>query len=69
ALGMGWGMLPEMQCSAGLADGSLVALGDRPILMPLYWQRWNLDSPVLDGLSRVIAEEASAALPQTRGGF
>ncbi|NLB47009.1 MAG: LysR family transcriptional regulator ArgP [Microbacteriaceae bacterium] len=63
ALGMGWGMLPEMQCSAGLADGSLVALGDRPLLMPLYWQRWNLSSPVLDGLSRIIAEEAAVALP------
>ncbi|MFD5601398.1 LysR family transcriptional regulator ArgP [Leucobacter sp. NPDC058333] len=61
-LGMGWGMLPELQCRPGLADGRLVALGDRPILMPLYWQRWKLDSPVLDGLSRVIAEEAAAAL-------
>ncbi|MEV8338790.1 LysR family transcriptional regulator ArgP [Leucobacter sp. NPDC077196] len=61
-LGMGWGMLPELQCTVGIADGRLVALGERPILMPLFWQRWKLDSPVLDGLSRVIAEEAAAAL-------
>lgn len=61
-LGMGWGMLPELQCAAGLADGRLVALGDRPILMPLFWQRWKLDSPVLDDLSRIIAAEAAAAL-------
>ncbi|WP_053351223.1 LysR family transcriptional regulator ArgP [Leucobacter musarum] len=61
-LGMGWGMLPELQCAAGLADGRLVALGDRPILMPLYWQRWKLDSPVLDGLTRVVLEEAATAL-------
>lgn len=60
-LGMGWGMLPELQCAAALADGRLVALGDRPILMPLFWQRWKLESPAIDALSRVIAEEAAAA--------
>ena len=60
-LGMGWGMLPDLQCAAGLAEGRLVALGERPIPMPLYWQRWKLDSPALDRLSRVIAEEAAAA--------
>ncbi|UOR01722.1 LysR family transcriptional regulator ArgP [Leucobacter allii] len=67
ARGMGWGMVPELQCAAGLADGSLRTLGDRPILLPLYWQRWKLDSPVLDRLSRVIAEEAAAALGEPPG--
>ncbi|MBP1326669.1 LysR family transcriptional regulator (chromosome initiation inhibitor) [Leucobacter exalbidus] len=62
-LGMGWGMLPQLQCAPGLATGVLVALGHEPaIALPLYWQRWNLRSPVLDTLSTIIAEEAAAAL-------
>ncbi len=62
-LGMGWGMLPELQCRQAIAEGRLVELrqGDA-IEMPLYWQRWNLPSPLIDHLSRVVAEEASAAL-------
>ncbi len=61
-LGMGWGMLPALQCAQGLAEETLIRLGEQPILMPLYWQRWKLSSPVLDTLSRVITEEAALAL-------
>lgn len=79
-LGLGWGMLPALQCREAFAEGRLVALGgggdvrgDRtdprgPIEMPLYWQRWNLSSPVLDRLSEIVVEEAAAALEPGRGG-
>lgn len=62
-LGMGWGMLPWRQCEAPLARGTLVELAPhRPLELPLFWQRWNLRSPVLDELSRIITEEAKRAL-------
>ncbi|QIK63174.1 LysR family transcriptional regulator ArgP [Leucobacter viscericola] len=62
-LGMGWGMVPRLQGAPCLEAGTLVALGSgAPIELPLYWQRWNLRSPVLDQLSAIIAEEAAAAL-------
>lgn len=62
-LGLGWGMLPWLQCRDALADGRLVELGPQAVIeLPLYWQRWNLRSPVLDRLSAVIAEEAERAL-------
>jgi len=70
-LGLGWGMVPALQCREPFAEGRLVALGAQPgdepdgrsvIELPLYWQRWNLSSPVLDRLSEVIIEEAAAAL-------
>ena len=62
-LGMGWGMVPALQCKAALDDGRLVEVTpDSSIRMPLYWQRWNLRSPVIDALSTVIAEEAQFAL-------
>ncbi|QIM19453.1 LysR family transcriptional regulator ArgP [Leucobacter coleopterorum] len=62
-LGMGWGMVPRLQGVPCLEAGSLVALGSgNSIDLPLYWQRWNLRSPVLDRLSVIIAEEAAKAL-------
>lgn len=62
-LGMGWGMVPRLQCEAALAEGRLVELSPGShIDLPLYWQRWNLHSPVLDSLTNIILEDASAAL-------
>lgn len=62
-LGMGWGMLPELQCRDALANGRLVEIGPGSTIdLPLYWQRWNLHSPVLDRLSEIVREEARAAL-------
>jgi LysR family transcriptional regulator (chromosome initiation inhibitor) len=66
-LGLGWGMLPYLQCREALAQGRLVELvgPGSAIDLALYWQRWNLRSPVLDRLSDVVAEEAAAALAQS----
>ena len=63
-LGLGWGMLPELQCRDALATGRLVRLpsAHAVIEMPLYWQRWNLDSPVLNALTAIVVDEAAAAL-------
>lgn len=62
-LGMGWGMLPRLQCAGPLAAGELVDLAPHgPLELPLYWQRWNLRSPVLDTLSEVVAADARKAL-------
>jgi LysR family transcriptional regulator, chromosome initiation inhibitor len=53
--GFGWGLLPEQQCSDGIRDGSLVELAtDSPIDVPLYWQRWNLKSALLDSVSDAV---------------
>lgn len=62
-LGMGWGMLPEAQSAEGIAAGRLAELTpSRSLKLPLYWQRWNLHSPVLDALSQIVEEEGKAAL-------
>ena len=44
-MGLGWGMLPEPQARADLAAGALIRLSADLIDVPLYWQRWRLDSP------------------------
>lgn len=62
-LGMGWGMVPHLQCRDALAEGRLVQLAPgSTIELPLYWQRWNLRSPILDSLTAIITEEAALAL-------
>ena len=62
-LGMGWGMLPRKQCAAAIARGALVELvPGRRLELPLYWQRWNLSSPLLDSLTAVVLDEAQRAL-------
>lgn len=62
-LGLGWGLLPEQQCLAEIADGRLVELApEHPVDIPLYWQRWSLTSPLLDAVSAAVRAEAAQAL-------
>ncbi|AMM19767.1 transcriptional regulator ArgP [Frondihabitans sp. PAMC 28766] len=62
-LGFGWGMLPEQQCLEPLAAGELVELApDSPVDVPLYWQRWNLRSALLDSVTAAVARGAAASL-------
>ncbi|MEV8272025.1 LysR family transcriptional regulator ArgP [Microbacterium sp. NPDC077184] len=61
-LGLGWALLPTFQADDALADGRLVALGGDDIEVPLYWQQWNLRSPLLDAVAEEIIGEARQAL-------
>jgi LysR family transcriptional regulator (chromosome initiation inhibitor) len=61
-LGLGWGLLPGFQSAAELERGELVRLGGEPVDVPLYWQQWNLGSPLLDAIAEGITAEARTAL-------
>lgn len=61
-LGLGWGLLPGFQSSDGLATGALVRLGDDPVDVPLFWQQWNLTSPLLDDIADEIVGEGRRVL-------
>jgi LysR family transcriptional regulator (chromosome initiation inhibitor) len=62
-LGFGWGLLPEQQCADEIRAGSLVELAhENPIDVPLYWQRWNLESALLDSVSEAVLAGASQSL-------
>ena len=56
-LGLGWGMVPLLQDSAGL-----VALGGPTLRVKLYWQQWNLRSRLLDTIAAEVAAEARSVL-------
>lgn len=61
-LGMGWGMLLPHQVEQADAREPLVRLGPPTVDVPLYWQRWDLASPLLDAISSAIARAARDAL-------
>ena len=60
--GLGWGMLPEPQARADLAAGQLVRLSGDVLDVPLFWQRWRLDSPRLTTLTDAVREAAGRHL-------
>ncbi|WP_309073663.1 LysR family transcriptional regulator ArgP [Paenarthrobacter sp.] len=62
-LGLGWGLIPEVQCGPDIADGRLIELApDHPFDVPLYWQRWRTASRVLDVLSGTVREVSALYL-------
>lgn len=62
-LGLGWGLLPESQALDRIAAGGLVELTPgRHADVTLWWQRWNLRSPLLDDVTDAVARTAAAHL-------
>ncbi|WP_306362794.1 LysR family transcriptional regulator ArgP [Nocardia sp. CC227C] len=62
-LGLGWGMMPDIQAADDLAAGRLIAFDPHGVIdVPLYWQQWRLDSPTLRAIADSIAEAAAVAL-------
>ncbi|GAA1776342.1 LysR family transcriptional regulator ArgP [Nocardioides hankookensis] len=60
-LGLGWGMIPVPQLAPLVERSRLVPLGSRlHVDVPLFWQRWRLDSPTLDRLTDVVRRAAGA---------
>ncbi|MFI9403678.1 LysR family transcriptional regulator ArgP [Nocardia sp. NPDC052316] len=61
-LGLGWGMLPDLQ-SRNFTTTELVPIdGAAFIDVPLYWQQWRLDSPALSAVAAAIAATAAESL-------
>ncbi|SDQ24472.1 LysR family transcriptional regulator ArgP [Microbacterium sp. cf332] len=61
-LGLGWALLPTLQSRAHVERGELVRLGGEDIVVPLYWQQWNLASPLLDAVADEVVLEARRVL-------
>ncbi len=61
--GLGWGMNPDVLVAPLLASGELVELVPGRFLdVPLYWQHWSLDAPVLQALTDCVCSAARAML-------
>jgi LysR family transcriptional regulator (chromosome initiation inhibitor) len=61
--GLGWGMNPDVLVAPLLASGELVELAPGRFLdVPLYWQHWSLDAPVLRTLTDCVRTAARSML-------
>ena len=62
-LGLGWGMLPELQGDEPERAGELVDLDpEGPIDVDLYWQQWKLRSASLDRVADAVLVAARTHL-------
>jgi LysR family transcriptional regulator (chromosome initiation inhibitor) len=63
ALGLGWGMLPELQMHDLYKRGVLVDIApQRPTDIALYWHSWKVQSPRMERLSRALVQAARQML-------
>ena len=52
--GLGWGMYPEQ-----LIGQDFVRIAEIHLDVPLYWQCWKLDSPVVDTVTEAVRNAAA----------
>lgn len=57
--GLGWGMYPAQLAAAALAGGSIAQISDVHLDVPLDWQCWKLDSPMVKAITDVVSAAAA----------
>jgi LysR family transcriptional regulator (chromosome initiation inhibitor) len=57
--GLGWGMYPDQLAAGLLADGALVRISEVHLDVPLYWQCWKLDSPLVTRITDAVRSAAA----------
>lgn len=63
ALGLGWGMLPEVQMRALQESGALVDIApQRPTDVALFWHSWKVQSARMERLSQALVRQARQVL-------
>jgi LysR family transcriptional regulator (chromosome initiation inhibitor) len=56
---LGWGMFPDSLAAPRLRDGSFVQIADEHLDVPLYWQCWKLDSPIVARITETVQSAAT----------
>jgi LysR family transcriptional regulator (chromosome initiation inhibitor) len=56
--GLGWGMYPEQLAAPSLKDGSFVRISGVHLDVPLFWQCWKLESPMVKAVTDAIRSAA-----------
>ena len=57
--GLGWGMFPQQLAVAALADHSFVRISDEHLDVPLFWQCWKIDTPVVKMITDAVQTAAA----------
>ncbi len=64
--GLGWGMYPEQLAAPDLAHGTFVHVADLHLDVPLFWQCWKLDSPLIKTVTDTVRSAAGTLRRQRR---
>ena len=64
--GIGWGMYPDRIAAEAQAEGSFVRISDAHLDVPLYWQCWKLDSPIIATVTNAVHSAAADLLRHRR---
>jgi len=62
--GLGWGMYPDSLAAPHLDDGSFVRISDVHLDVPLFWQCWKLDSPMVKTITDAVSTAATDLRPR-----
>lgn len=57
--GLGWGMFPEELAAREIEAGLFSKLCDLQLDVPLFWQCWKLNSPMVSGLTDAVRSAAA----------
>jgi LysR family transcriptional regulator, chromosome initiation inhibitor len=57
--GLGWGMFPDSLAAPHIADGLFVRVSDFHLDVPLFWQCWKLDSPLVQAVTDAVRSSAA----------
>jgi LysR family transcriptional regulator (chromosome initiation inhibitor) len=64
-VGLGWGMVPDLQAEPAPGDGRLVEFDPGTIVdVPLFWQQWRRASGTLEPVGAAVRAQAGSALRQ-----
>jgi LysR family transcriptional regulator (chromosome initiation inhibitor) len=61
--GLGWGMFPDRLAAPHIKNGSFVRIVDEHLDVPLYWQCWKLDSPIVKRITDAATSAAADLRP------
>jgi len=60
--GLGWTVVPVPAATPFVDAGTMARLSDDVLEVPLYWQRWRLESDTLEALTDAIHAAAAVGL-------
>jgi len=66
--GLGWGIFPDSLAAPHIEDGSFVRISDIHLDVPLSWQCWKLDSPLVKTVTKAVRSAAAELHPSKSRG-
>jgi LysR family transcriptional regulator (chromosome initiation inhibitor) len=63
---LGWGMFPDSLAAPQVQDGTFERVTPEHLDVPLYWQCWKLDSPIVEMITDAVRAAVDSNLRKSR---